>query len=245
VIFSPGLMTPGLMTLFSPVSPGPATSQHGIAYSTRTVSSSIGASRHRGSSQGALHVLSISASVTRVRWRPLSSDPVDPEGEDRHESMIAVATAPIKGASAGGAGTLALWSWKRPYMPLSVVVGHEEGAVTDFHWLDTPTVEMVAPKRSKTELSKVTDSGDSRRGRRGLDATASSSFTPRASGSTRKTMEVQVVPFDESEPAGSDMGIWQHVLSVGRDGRCLIQSLARGTLKQGSLNHFRNLLLTV
>ena len=24
------------------------------------------------------------------------------------------------------------------------------------------------------------------------------------------------------------LGVWQHVLSVGRDGRCLIQSFARG-----------------
>lgn len=84
-----------------------------------------------------LYVLSISAAVTRIRWRPpaydTSGDGRDSE-EDRHGSMMAVATAPVKGAVAGGSGMLALWSYHRPFMPLSVVEGHREGAVTDFCW---------------------------------------------------------------------------------------------------------------
>jgi hypothetical protein len=55
--------------------------------------------------------------------------------------MIAVSTAPIKGASAGGSGMISLWSYHRPFMPLSIVEGHKEGAVADFEWLDTPKMD--------------------------------------------------------------------------------------------------------
>ena len=80
------------------------------------------------------HVLSISASVTKVRWRPpsneflpLLSDSInnstshdrdDKKQEvmvDRHDSMLAVATARL--TSAGGSGALSLWSYNRPYVP--------------------------------------------------------------------------------------------------------------------------------
>jgi WD repeat-containing protein 24 len=127
-----------------------------------------------------LHVLSVSASVSRIRWRPVANVAAR-DGEDRHDAMLAVATAPIKGASAGGAGTLSLWSFHRPYMPLSVVEGHRDGTVVDFDWLDTP------------QPSYGIHFGDLNR-------------------------------YGSSGPAQ----LWQHVISVGRDGHCLIQSLVRG-----------------
>jgi hypothetical protein len=63
-------------------------------------------SRHtKASPKNLLHVLSISAAVTRLRWRPPAGDTlVLDDDEDRHEAMLAVSTAPIKGASAGGSG---------------------------------------------------------------------------------------------------------------------------------------------
>lgn len=201
-------------------------------YTTRTNSSQsnmLSTSRHRNTSQSVLHVLSISAAVTRVRWRP----PTDIfEAHDRHESMLAVATAPIKGASAGGAGMLALWSWKRPYMPLSVVVGHREGAVTDFHWLDTPRKETaIIRKGSNKDLASSQRSVDaaldpSRRGRRNTMGTSrdSSPFRSRSSHGA----DTDSFSLDGKSQTETDMRIWQHLLSVGRDGRCLIQSLARG-----------------
>ena len=112
---------------------------------TRTLSSTstfITNQRQKSGANLMLHVLSVSASVTRVRWRPPANDSILSSGNDpddiyemdRHDSMLAVATAPVKGAVAGGSGVLALWSYNRPFMPLSVVEGHEEGAVTDFCW---------------------------------------------------------------------------------------------------------------
>lgn len=192
---------------------GPATM---ITVNSRTLSSAQ-SSRHKIAPKYVKHVLSISASVMRIRWRPpanesmvLSSD-VDDEvelDEDRHDSMLAVATAPIKGASAGGSGMLALWSCHRPFMPLSVVEGHKDGAVTDFEWLDTP----LPPHQMRTG-----------RGDREM----------RVRGSHHH--ETDAILYDNNAREYDDdddqpVAIWQHVLSVGRDGRCLIQSLARGTL---------------
>jgi WD repeat-containing protein 24 len=179
-------------------------------------------SRHKGIPKNMLHVLSISASVTRLRWRPPANEKFALEDDDRHDSMMAVATAPIKGASAGGSGVLALWSYYRPFMPLSVVEGHKEGAVTDFDWLDTP--QRLTPRL---------DAHD-RRGRRARTSLESKEgSTSRLQGSA--SHEVDSILYDNSERGDDDVdkpvNIWQHVLSVGRDGRCLIQSFARGTFR--------------
>lgn len=104
-----------------------------------SVSTFLNTSRHKGGPKVELHQLSISAAVSRIRWRPPSNDfyfkfGEGNESEDRHESMIVVATAPVQGAIAGGAGMLSLWSYNRPFMPLSIVEGHSEGAVSDFCW---------------------------------------------------------------------------------------------------------------
>lgn len=187
--------------------------------------------------QNLLHALSISASVTRVKWRPLASDIFSDDSaeiQDRHESMIAVATAPIKGASAGGAGLLMLWSWNRPFMPLSVLEGHNEGAVTDFYWLDTPTA--AGPITPTVTTRKVkgssTEKGSTKRDpTKGLLQTTSS----RIPGS--RSHESDAILFENSEHEDpSDMGVWQHVLSVGRDGRCIIQSFVRGKFLGGKIS---------
>jgi WD repeat-containing protein 24 len=142
---------------------------------------------------------------------------------DRHESMLAVATAPIKGVNAGGSGLVALWTWNRPFMPLSVVDGHQVGAVQDFFWLDTPHPDSRMGS-SRPHLATQ----DGRRGRK----TPDESF--RIRGMTSHDIETISSTNDradaEDREACQDKGlcVWQHVLSVGRDGRCLIQSFERG-----------------
>jgi hypothetical protein len=214
----------------------------------RTVSSQSTLNSSRQHSKGApksmLHVLSISASVTRVKWRPPAGDMSVLDDEDRHASMLAVATAPIKGASAGGSGLLALWSYHRPFMPLSVVEGHKDGAVTDFEWLDTPQPAQLAKSNpaGRTSPSKQSGSTDSRRGRRG-QATQGKESSAKPSTNQFRTLsarsgggsgsyEPDAFSFDNSEAEDADqpVGIWQHAISVGRDGRCFLQSFARGTL---------------
>ena len=157
------------------------------------------------------HVLSISASVTQVRWRPPSNDymfsSATSEKEivvDRHDTMLAVATA--RQTSAGGSGTLSLWSFHRPFMSLSIVEGHEEGAVSDFVWVKTPLAQMNSKHVPEPSLISQTNSNLSRK----------------RSGSSNT---------DNSEKSG-DLShvsyVWQNILSVGRDGKCIIQSFARG-----------------
>ena len=171
-----------------------------------------------------LHKLHIAASVTRLRWRPPAFDTFllgDNEEEDRHESMIAVATAPIKGASAGGSGMLCLWSYHRPFTPLSVVEGHKEGAVTDFDWLNTPQKE--------TSQRPLVMTGGAFSPTRNNQALSEKKKQNRRVGTSLHGSESD---YYMDEP----VGIWQHVLSVGRDGRCLLQSFVRGRSRVCSLH---------
>jgi WD40 repeat protein len=188
-----------------------------ITMSSQSTLNSSSQSRHtKASPKNMLHVLSISAAVTRVRWRPPAGDTLILDDEDRHEAMLAVSTAPIKGASAGGSGLLALWSYHRPFMPLSVVEGHKDGAVTDFDWLDTP---------QPVQLVQATESG------RGSQQKQSTSLDARQFRRQGSSHEVDAILYDNSEQDGGvdrPVGIWQHTISVGRDGRCLMQSFARG-----------------
>lgn len=176
-------------------------------------SATLGGSRHKGIPKNMLHILPISASVMRLKWRPPSSNTISWDETNRHETMLAVATAPIKGASAGGSGMLALWSYDRPYMPLSIIEGHEEGAVTDFRWLDTPQPQLQSHQSSAYKQARVSDNTHrpfSKQSQSDLD-----------SDSIFKERDVEGNHF---------LGIWQHVISVGRDGRCLLQSFARGKI---------------
>lgn len=209
-----------------------------MTQASRTMSTAstgyMNTSRHKITSKNMLHVLSISASVTRLRWRPPANDTFALEDEDRHASMMAVATAPIKGASAGGKGMMSLWSYYRPFMPLSIVEGHKDGAITDFVWLDTP--QQAVPdglsltKRTRTSSTQVrTDSAFTFR----KEAQESSrEIRPASRRVGAASHEIESILYDNSDHGNDSekpVGIWQHVLSVGRDGRCLIQSFVRGT----------------
>lgn len=210
---------------------------------------SIGTSRHISmgtSHHGArnrvkpIHVLSVSAAVTRLAWRPpafpFSRDDAGVASSDPHDGMIAIASAPVKGR-AGGNGLLSLWSHYRPYMPLSVCEGHSEGAVTDFVWLDTPREISGKQANIQRNLSKRVLSGDHGRQQDHGSQRSDAGGRPRASSVMKRTHtdsddgygDIDTdEDYDEVDArlAGS---VWQHVLSVGRDGRCLLQSFARGT----------------
>ena len=178
-------------------------------------------------------VLSISSSVTKIRWRPPAFDLLDDdEGVDRHDAMMAVATARL--TSAGGSGVLSLWSLHRPFMPLSVVEGHEEGAVADFAWIQTPVVDQKTRNWSKHNSDSIRSAtkSESRRIRK-IQVAPSNDETVliRSSGRT----DGEAILFDnrdrenEEENVGPNTAcIWQHVLSVGRDGKCILQSFVRG-----------------
>lgn len=149
---------------------------------------------------------------------------------DRHDSMVAVATAPIKGASAGGSGVLSLWSYHRPFMPLSVLEGHQVGAVTDFFWLETPQSSISQSTPSSVQSANPAFN-DTRRGRKGIDDTDHRSYGALGKPSNEvEKPKLETYESDEREQPNDIVSIWQHVLSVGRDGRCLIQSFVRGTL---------------
>jgi WD repeat-containing protein 24 len=201
-------------------------------------------SRHKA---GTLQVLSMSAAVTKLRWRPPAGDSFSVEGEedlDRHDSMLCVATARL--STSGGSGVLSLWSFHRPFMPLSVVEGHEEGAVTDFVWLDTPDFKMKQKKSPYLVQSDVglSSKKDPPRHAKSQSSGAHDGCYPVGRTSSRESESTQYEQkdkdtLDDKSRASSEIFIWQHVLSVGRDGRCLLQSFARGKrlwLKNSSIS---------
>ena len=197
--------------------------------------------RYKGSSAIQLHVLSISSAVTKLKWRPpafsvgsSSSSSSSTEGNniinngdvDAHDSMLAVATARL--ANAGGSGVVSLWSFHRPFMPLCVVEGHEEGDVADFIWLETPDrwgSFWDGPTTNPSETAK-----ESKRNRKSQNNQQyDDNVSIRSSGRGEIDAAAFVDNFEDGQndpqPSGA---IWQHVLTVGRDGRCIIQSLLRG-----------------
>jgi len=195
--------------------PAPASNPAGHTQSSlKSLSFSLlNSSRHKSSSVSMLYVLTVSATVTRLKWRPPANVTLPTiQGEelnsDLHESMIAVATAPIKGASAGGSGVLSLWTYNRPFMPLSVLEGHQVGAVTDFYWLDTPRPDSPLPRSSRSGTHGINE---------------------HLRGPGGHGMNESDIEGGDNTLAKRGMGVWQHVLSVGRDGQCLIQSFARGS----------------
>ncbi|KAL7552029.1 hypothetical protein ACHAWF_015240 [Thalassiosira exigua] len=170
-----------------------------------------------------LYVLNSLAPVTTIRWRP----PVDASDVqcNHHESMIAVATSSIYGANAGGNGSVGLWSCHRPFMPISVCEGHLDGAVADFSWIveqnsnrygkiepDTSSLAVAGYssygyKKSKMSREKTLDrSGFSNEGKQPTEVPALNSDIGRASKATVQPL----------------------IVTVGRDGNCLLQNFAFG-----------------
>jgi hypothetical protein len=220
----------------------PSSSSYSIGHSsninsigTRTASNLSGSTtRYKSSSTKTSHVLSISSAVTKLRWRPPADDflpSADGEEEvDRHDSMLAVATARL--TSAGGSGILSLWSIHRPFMPLSVVEGHEKGAVADFVWLQTPQLNRTPRSRSKLKYSDsgmASSKNDSRRLLKKQSTVPNDdAIVIRSSGRG----DVDSILFDNKDDEKAESSttscIWQHALSVGRDGSCILQSFTRG-----------------
>ena len=144
---------------------------------------------HKNAAFTELYELSVAAQVEKLRWRPPNKNFADrfisgsDAVADHHGAMLAIATSPASGAASGRHGTVSLWSYHRPFMPLSIVEGHKDGAVTDFLWLDSPEIEEE---------------------------------------------EGYILPAYDDGKISSLAGTWQHVLSIGKDGRCIVQSFARG-----------------
>jgi hypothetical protein len=129
--------------------------------------------------------------------------------ESLGDSIVAVATSPIQGANAGGNGTIGLWACKYPFVPISVVEGHEEGAVTAFTFVDISSVPgTTAYNRSSSQPAIPLASHHE----------PLQQFSKRNSDQNVATMSRI---FRES-------ALRSIVLSVGRDGQCLLQDFSLG-----------------
>ena len=193
----------------------------------------------------------------RVQWRPPSAINIvfpsqnDEDYIDHHDAMLAVATAPISGTNYGGAGSIELWSHHRPFMALSIVEGHQDGAVTDFVWMDTPPSETEIRSRKSLGNSRDYDNWVGTNMGTGLDLMDSHFLDdgsvevpmndiPVRTNSSNIDYQTNPTKAERSVSLGGYSGthsdedilgsqrIWQHILSVGRDGRCLLQNLERG-----------------
>lgn len=185
-----------------------------------------------------LHILNIAAPVTRIRWRP----PTDTSSQYNHnESMIAVATSSIYGANAGGNGSVALWSVNRPFMPISVCEGHIEGAVTDFAWASIPSRSRlmktqqneypsqsphrnIEPDHRTKSFSAVSAESHSNRNRK-LKYSREETADGNINSSTLRRTGEGGKPLSNAESSVRDC---QTIVTVGRDGQCLLQDFSIG-----------------
>jgi len=200
-----------------------------------------------------LHVLSISAPVTRIRWRPPEDRNTaydtnsDGSTERNHnESMIAVATSSIAGANAGGNGSVGLWSFYRPFMPISVVEGHRDGAVTDIGWVDKPTEPRPPFERANNVLPREslslreTIEGGAKNPSRALSPTfLSQESTHYRYNKTKPALDKSEEKLSQRHPqdiateeniseGNAPSREWHTILTVGRDGQCLLQNFSLG-----------------
>uniref|UniRef100_A0A7S1BZV0 Uncharacterized protein n=2 Tax=Corethron hystrix TaxID=216773 RepID=A0A7S1BZV0_9STRA len=216
-----------------------------------------------------IHVLSIAAPVTRIAWRPpcdffenhtgATTTPVNHHSSpltNQHDAMLAVGTAPTGGASTGS-GSIGLWSCHRPFLPLSVVEGHE-GAVTAFEWSDLAAQPLPSSSKPKTEAVVVSKKEKMTADRQFLGfmkyhptTQSSSSFSdlpapspvvrslfPKGeqhndndsilsrNATERRVKTTTTATADHSSVAKRSS--WRCVVSVGRDGNCLLQDFANG-----------------
>ncbi len=214
---------------------------------TRSSMNTPSSGRYKSNSNITQYVITIGSSVTKVKWRPPAFDSVhDGEDEvDRHDSMFAVATARL--TSAGGSGVISLWSTHRPFMPLSVLEGHEEGAVADFVWMQTPRPgKENHSDQSKLESQPLHQKVDPRGIRKhGVTPKNDETVVIRSGGRG----DVESILFDNNQKDNEGIEthgcIWQHVLSVGRDGKCLLQSFVRGNCFIWHQKLDQNFLLTM
>lgn len=116
-------------------------------------------------------------------------------------------------------------------MALSVVEGHQGGGVADFVWVQTPEAreesEEAVDAMSESHHDAKKSQEEKRKTREESDSKTEELAAVRSGG--RGGVEGQV--FDSptfKDTLSDDRSIWQHVLSVGRDGKCLLQSFVRG-----------------
>lgn len=149
------------------------------------------------------------------------------------DSIIAVSTSPIQGANAGGngvydskntnhevmtyshfhslsLGAVGLWTCSRPFVPISIVEGHQEGAVTAFVFVSDDSTDSDEPSVSFN--------------RRSTEPTSSGS--PDQRYSRRRLSEMH----DAAPKTENYQQCKSIILSVGRDGQCLLQDFSLGEL---------------
>ncbi len=167
-----------------------------------------------------IHELSVAAQVEKLRWRPPKGNNIERyystqnASVDLHAAMLAISTSASGGAASGGHGTLSLWSCHRPFMPLSIVDGHEEGAVVDFLFLGEFMLLVYSSLVSKIFIF--------------IHHFELLLFFPIVVVDTPEINEDDYYFISGQEDNKSLTGTWQHVISIGRDGRCIVQSLAKG-----------------
>lgn len=101
-------------------------------------------------------------------------------------------------------GTVALWTCNRPFLPISIVEGHVEGAVTDFIFINDASEDANVAFNRRSSVPSF----------------PSSKTTP----STRMLSNA----YDAVVSTQKERGHRSMILSVGRDGRCLLQDFSLG-----------------
>ena len=156
------------------------------------------------------YLINTVSAVNRIKWRP------------GHPEQLTTTS------SVQGDNMIHLWNVRHPFLPLATFDGHEDvcGSIT---WLDTPCLPEHAPH--PISPSSITDQQQQQQ--QPQQQTRSS----RLFGSWGAAWGESFSRHSREEGEKDDglghyteyLGVWQHLVSCGRDGRVILYSLARAS----------------
>ena len=167
------------------------------------------------------HVINTVSAVSRIKWRP------------GHPEQLTT-TSSVQGDNA-----IHLWNVRHPYLPLATMEGHDDvcGSIT---WIDTPCLPQGAGSTGAgagagagEALSSSGEGGDSAGAYRSMSARLfgawGGGWGDSFGGAARDEEK------DGLEQYTEYLGVWQHLVSCGRDGKVIFHSLARATRPRETL----------
>ena len=181
-----------------------------------------------------IHIIHTPAFVGRIRWRRSWA----------YQNQLATSSLWESGntSSKSESGDVLIWNVHMPHMPACVLRGHVD-MCTDFDWLDTPSPEF-ASDTSTIGSNNIEPSSPQSPHASHSSANVPSSPLPReqtGGESARKNSSFSSPhrnpphAFSSSSPSSTTaassmmqmvgLGVHQHILSVGKDGRVLIHDL--------------------
>lgn len=149
-----------------------------------------------------IHVLHTPSAVGRVAWR-VQSEQQARTGWAARPGVRGEMEQQLATTSSSEGGEISVWHLGAPGQPACVLSGHQE-TCTDFQWLDTPGKPGEDSSAAVLAAAGLASSG--------------------GSGDDHLSLDLD----GRTDVRDCSLGVMQHLLSVGKDGRLLVQDVRCG-----------------